>query len=151
VFSVVIAARASRDRYRDVMGTERDRLFDSRYGLSVAADWTPSPAWSLSSTLVVQDGTPYTPTHVGATVATGIWYHNASRYNGVRYPAYATFNARVERRFALGKAQLAVFGDVWNLLGRKNVGWIEGWNPAEGDVFRYQMPRTPFVGAGVVF
>jgi len=39
----------------------------------------------------------------------------------------------------------------WNLLDRQNVGWIKGWNPTTGDEFEYQMPRTPFIGAGIVF
>ena len=150
-FSGVLAARASRNTYRDARGVERDRLFDSRYAVSVAADWTPTDRWSLSSTLVVQGGTPYTPTHVRGSIAWGTWVRDASQYNGVRYPDYVTLNARVERRFTIGRATLAVFGDVWNLLDRQNIGWIDGWSQSEGDIFEYQMPRTPFVGIGVVF
>jgi hypothetical protein len=57
----------------------------------------------------------------------------------------------VERRFTVGRATLAVFGDVWNLLNRQNIGWIIGWNSQTGGEFEYQMPRTPFVGMGVLF
>ncbi|MEW5984059.1 MAG: TonB-dependent receptor [Acidobacteriota bacterium] len=150
-FSAVVAARVARNTYTDTLGVERNRLYDSRYGLSVAADWMPDPRWSISTTFVMQDGTPYTPTHEEASIAWGIWVRRGSLYNTLRYPTYASLNARVERRFPVGPTTLAVFFDCWNVLGRKNIGWIEGWNPVEGDVFKNQMPRTPFVGVGIIF
>jgi len=150
-FSGLVAARVSRDTYRDARGVQHDRLYDSRYGLTVAADWTPNGRWNLSATLAVQDGTPYTPTREDLSLAWGTWVRDGARYNTLRYPTYVSLNARAERRFAVGKTTLAVYADVWNLLDRKNVGWIKGWSPGAGEIFEYQMPRTPFVGAGVVF
>ena len=150
-FSAVVAARASRDTYRNPNGVERHRLYESRYGISVAADWTPTDRWSLSSTLAVQDGTPYTPTHVEASLALGTWVRDGSRYNAVRYPTYATLNVRVERRFKIGSVDLAVYADIWNLLDRENLYPILGWSSATGDIFEVQMPRTPFVGVGIAF
>jgi hypothetical protein len=149
--SAVVAGRVARNMYRDARGTERHRLYESRYGLTVAADWTPGSRWTVSGTVVVQDGTPYTPTHEEASAALGVWVRRASAYNSVRYPTYATVNARVERRFAIGQTTLAVYADIWNLLGRENIGWIEGWSAETGDIFKLQMPRTPFVGMGVIF
>lgn len=150
-WSALVAARVSKNTYRDVNGLEHRRLYDSRYGLSVAVDWAPTKAWSVSSTLVVQGGTPYTPTYEELSRAWGVWVRRGSQYNAVRYPAYVSFNARAERRFSFGSTTLAVFADCWNILGRKNIGWIEGWNPEGGDVFKNQMPRTPFVGVGLIF
>ena len=150
-FSGVIAARASRNTYRDASGVERHRLFESRYGVTVAADWTHGDAWNVSGAFVLQDGTPYTPTHEEASAALGMWVRRGGQYNTLRYPVYASLNVRVERRFQAGRTILAAYADCWNLLGRQNVGWIEGWNAETGDVFQYQMPRTPFVGVGVIF
>ncbi len=150
-FSAVVSARASRDTYRNPNGVERHRLYESRYGVSVAADWAPTERWSLSSTLAVQDGTPYTPTNAEASMALGIWVRDGSRYNAVRYPTYATLNARLERRFKVGRVNLAAYADIWNLLGRENLYPITGWSPETGDIFEAQMPRTPFVGVGITF
>lgn len=147
----IVSGRVSRDRYVDRNGVEHNRLYDSRYGVSLAADWAPSDRWNLSSTLGIQGGTPYTPTNVAASIALGRWARSGSLYNTVRYPAYGTLNARIERRFAIGRTTLAVFADCWNVLNRRNVGWIEGWTLQTGDIFRNQMPRTPFVGVGVLF
>lgn len=149
--SAVLAARVGHDTYRDGQGRERDRLYDSRYGLTVAADWRPTGNWHLSTLFVLQDGTPYTPTNVPASLATGTWVRRGGLYNTLRYPDYASLNARVERRFALGRTTLAAFADCWNILGRRNVGAIDGWSPHGGDDVEYQMPRTPFVGLGVAF
>jgi hypothetical protein len=150
-FSAVVAVRASRDTYRNPNGVERHRLYESRYGISVAADWTPTDRWSVSSTLAVQDGTPYTPTNAEASLALGMWVRDGTQYNAVRYPTYATLNARVERRFKLGRVDLAVYADIWNLLDRENIYPITGWSPTTGDIFEVQMPRTPFVGVGIIF
>jgi hypothetical protein len=79
------------------------------------------------------------------------WIDASIIRTAVRYPTYATVNARVERRFAIGQTTLAVYADIWNLLGRENIGWIEGWSAETGDIFKLQMPRTPFVGMGVIF
>ena len=149
--SGVAVATLSRNRYRDARGIERTRLYDSRYAFTLAASYAPADRWSLSGSLVVQGGTPYTPTHEEASAAWGFWVRRGAQYNTVRYPPYASLNLRAERRFAVGRTTIAVYADVWNVLNRQNVGWITGWNPVTGDEFEYQMPRTPFVGAGIVF
>ncbi len=149
--SGLAVATVSRNRYRDAGGVERNRLYDSRYAFTLAADYAPVDQWSLSGTLVVQGGTPYTPTHEAASAAWGFWVRRGGLYNTERYPAYVSLNLRAERRFAVGRTSIAVYADVWNVLNRQNIGWITGWNPTTGDEFEYQMPRTPFIGAGIVF
>jgi len=149
-FAGVLVARAGRDRFRDANGIERNRLYDSRYGFSAAANYALGGRWLVSGSLVIQDGTPYTATDEVRSSQYGVWIRRAP-YNGARYPAYVTLNVRAERRFAVGSTTVSVYADVWNLLGRENVAWIDDWSPLFGDEFEYQMPRTPFIGAAIAF
>jgi hypothetical protein len=78
-----------------------------------------------------------------------------SRRNAARLPPYARLDLRVSRRFALAGQRAEIFGEVLNVLGRRNLGPADGvvdatTGRAEGFT-EPLLPRLPSIGLTVTW
>jgi hypothetical protein len=75
--------------------------------------------------------------------------------NDVRLPAYARVDARVQRTFLSPRCGVTVFGEVLNVLNRRNAGLADGSvQPMTGEAVGFSRPlmsRRASAGIEVTF
>jgi outer membrane cobalamin receptor len=103
-------------RVRDrVDGVDLPRAWDQRHALSTGADATVG-AWDLALAATVHQGWPTTPVRLdAASGAVAIGARNSARLG-----TYASVDVRAGRRIAVGAGTLRVYGEVTNVLARRN-------------------------------
>ncbi len=139
-------------------GVYRPSAWDVRHALSLVGG-ARLGAWEVGTRLTAQSGRPFTPFDLAASAVEyaisrrGV--PDLDRLNAERTPAYARWDVRVDRRFALGRrVNGVVYVDVQNVLGRENVfGFEYTEDPAEPDRLRERtnVGRLPTVGFSVEF
>jgi outer membrane receptor protein involved in Fe transport len=107
----------------DFEGGEVDRSWDQTHAVSAGVAWQ-TQAWDVSLAGRYRTGWPTTAFELAATgpvslVAVG-------PRNAERLEAYASVDARIARKFSLGRSgQLTVFLEVTNLFNRSNACCVE--------------------------
>jgi hypothetical protein len=108
----------------DRIGTnDVPRQRDQRHTFYLDLGYRPSAAWSLSWAWQYHTGWPYTPSNFRlVTLADGreAIVHEYGPLNSVRLPTYHRLDARVSRRFRMGRGEAIAFLDVFNVYDRKN-------------------------------
>lgn len=104
------------------------RPFDQRHALQLQAAYRPNPDWSLSADWVYHSPWPYTPEAFTVEhVVTGASYVSGhfESMNGARLPPYHRMDIRASRRFLLGRGELSLYVDFFNVYNRKNAQAME--------------------------
>jgi len=118
----LVTISANRTRFAAVDGVERPGAFDAPVVANVLLGWRPNAKWELSGRVRTATGLPTTP-FVIAGVREGTL--DFSRYNaGGRLPQFFTLDARIDRRWQIGKSQLITYLDVQNATARQNVSAV---------------------------
>ena len=122
----LLTVSANRTRFAAMDGVERPGAFDAPVVANVLLGWRPNAKWELSGRVRTATGLPTTP-FVSAGVREGTL--DFSRYNaGGRLPQFFTLDARIDRRWQIGKSQLITYLDVQNATARQNVSAV-AWTP----------------------
>jgi hypothetical protein len=117
------AYAVSNDR---VDGHTVPRTLDQRHTVSVDLAYRPSDSWRLSAGWLFHSGWPTTAfaftsdTAFNGNTGTVVVGQVYDERNGVRMAAYHRLDLRVTKTFAIGKTQLSVFADLFNVYNRKN-------------------------------
>jgi hypothetical protein len=138
----------TRDR-DNVTGERFDGDFDQRHTLNVFLEERLSYRLSVNGKLRVGSNFPLTGYFAGTATALTL----ASTYNAVRLPVYARLDLRANRTFSFTRRRLTLFVEVLNVLGRRNLGQLEGViDPKTFAAIGYTtglIPRIP--SAGLLF
>ena len=139
-------------------GVYRPSAWDIRHNVSLVGG-VRLRGWEIGSRLTLQSGRPFTPFDLEASAREyalsrrGV--RDLDRIGDERTPAYARWDVRVDRRFAIGRRfNGVVYVDVQNVLDRENVFALEYTeDPAEPDFLREQtnVGRLPTVGFSLEF
>jgi hypothetical protein len=125
----------------------RGRLFfDRAYTLKVAALWRPA-GWSVGTVAQYQDGQPFARMVIVPGLPQGAEAIPAIRRGDHRFTYTLTWDARVERSFAIGRARAALWVEAFNLLDMQNeVEEDVAWGPNFRAVTATQPPRAVRLG-----
>lgn len=144
-------------RVEDVMdGVAVPRGLDQRHSGLVEVGYRPAERWSVSSSWQVRSGRPYTSsTIITTTLPDGRFEHSYEfgEPYGERLAAYHRLDLRVTRQLTVGRNQLALYLDVFNLYDRDNPrGWSSSLENDGNGVVRMEsgpvsnLPRLPTLG-----
>ncbi len=113
-------------------GSSTRGAFDTPIVANVVAGWRPNARWELSGRMRAATGLPVTPyIERGGDAGT----LDFTRYNAERLPSFFSVDARVDRRWRVGRTQLVTFMDIQNVNARENVTGLQ-WDPREQRVDR---------------
>jgi hypothetical protein len=139
-------------------GVFRPSAWDVRHSVS-ATGGVRLGAWEVGSKLTVLSGRPFTPFDLEASAEEyalsrrGV--RDLDRLGEGRTEAYARWDVRVDRRFAIGRrVNGVVYVDIQNVLDRENVFGLQYTeDPAEPDFVREELNvgRLPSIGFSVEF
>ena len=111
----------SRSRYRDLLGTERNRSFDNRHLISLILGYRPSDTWEYSVRWVYAGGRPRTPFDVETSSQLNTGIIDAARVNTERYEAYHRLDLRFDYRRHYANYNLVSFFSLLNTYNRANI------------------------------
>ncbi len=126
----LISTSYSRARYRDLDGKWRNRVYDSRFILSMEGGYKLNKYWEFGLKLNYAGGVPYTPFDIEASRAVNSGIFDWTRINSECLPSYCTLNIRTDKRFYFGGSNLIIYFSLWNVFNRKNV-FSYYWNTIE--------------------
>jgi len=109
-----------RARYRDLMGTWRNRLFDNRFILSLSGGYKPNKYWEFNGRWVISGNRAFTPVNESSSAYYRWPVWDLDDIMSGHLQNYESLSVRVDRRFYFAKTNLVVFAGAWNLFGRKN-------------------------------
>jgi outer membrane receptor protein involved in Fe transport len=101
------------------------RPYDQRHTVMVQTTFQPDRRWSLSLGWRFHTGWPATAWSWDVrTLDDGwnIWTQQFGPIRGIRLPAYHRLDLRVTRALQVGRGELQVFVDLFNLYNRTNLG-----------------------------
>jgi outer membrane receptor protein involved in Fe transport len=119
-WSASYALAAAKD---EVNGHWIPRPFDQRHTVHVEFAYRPTPRWSLGWAWQYHSPWPGTPEIYGLIPAVNGDNLIDRRFGapyGNRMPAYHRLDARAMRHFPLGRGQLSIFFDIFNVYDREN-------------------------------
>ena len=120
----------------EIEGVWVPRPFDQRHALQLQVAYRPNPDWSMSADWVYHSPWPYTsPTYALEPLVGGDHYlaQHFGSINGARLSAYHRMDVRASRRFLLGRGELSVYLDLFNVYNRSNmqaVTYFAAWDAA---------------------
>lgn len=142
-------------------GRPTPRPMDQRHSALLELGYKPSAAWSVSTSWQIRTGRPYTSSSITTTIRPDGEPEYAYAFGtpyGERLAPYHRLDVRVTRRFDLGRHQVALFADVFNLYDRENPrGWSSSLeNDGEGTIFLEEgavmnLPMLPSIGVSWEF
>ncbi len=122
-----------------IAGQDIDRAWDQRHAVSLGVRRSLG-AWTLSSTLNWHSGWPATGLAFEAS-PTGAPVLIPERRNADRYGDFMRLDARLSRRFDVGRGELSVFVEVSNLTDRRNPCCVD-FDLEEDDQGRLELARA---------
>ena len=100
------------------------RSWDQRHTVTFNLDFRPREAWEVSLLGLYHTGWPTTEVRAEQVLnpdgSAGIRPILGPR-NALRYPPYHRLDLKISRRFSIGDGRLALYLEVTNLYGRRNV------------------------------
>ena len=106
-----------------VLGGKELRSWDQRHAFLAGFSWS-NERWDIGVAASVRSGWPRTPLELVRRVdedGEAELEPVIGKRNSKRYPAFASLDARVSRRFDVRRGALTVFLEVTNLTNRRNV------------------------------
>jgi hypothetical protein len=142
-------------------GRSVPRGLDQRHSTLLELGYRPTARWSLSSSWQMRSGRPYTSSSIATTTlpdgSQEHMYVFGAPY-GERLAAYHRLDLRATRRFDVGRNQIAVFVDVFNVFDRENPrGWSSSFENDGNGTIRLEegpvmnLPRLPSLGVSWEF
>ncbi len=134
------------------------RVRDQRHTVYLDLSYAPSSQWRLAGSWQFHTGWPYTERSIvvsGSHEAVGPFV--PAQLNRARLPAYHRLDVRITRYVPLGRRQLAIFVDGFNLYGRANVrGYqydtaVEHGRTIVRKTPDKQLPFLPSIGVSLEF
>jgi hypothetical protein len=107
--------------------------------------------WSASAQFRYASGRPYTPFDTPLSIKNGYGYYDRTKLNAATYPAYHRLDVRVERRVAIGRTALAVYGEIDNVYARDNVLFYQWVRATRQTKAVYQWGLQPIAGIRWMF
>jgi len=161
-FNGWISYTYGRTQVRDgVTGSHFAADFDQRHLVNVFGGYRVLPTvnlsvkWSYGSGLPVPGYFATTSTPAGAILGRASNFALSASRNQVRLPYYQRVDVRVNKAFVRGKPQITVFGEVVNVLSRRNARFDELRSfDANGGArlgFEQTLPLLPTAGVAVDF
>jgi len=123
-----ISGTVSEHKYRDLDGTWRSRLIDSKFSAAVEGGYKLDEEWEFSLRWSYAGGVPYTPFDVAQSIISQRGVLDISMVNSSRLSNYQNLSFRVDRRFHFSSSNLIIYLSVWNVFDRENIsnhGWSE--------------------------
>ena len=132
---------------------DRGRLFSDRaYTIKIAGAWHAPGGIRLGSVARYQDGQPFARVVVVPDLRQGADFVMAIPRGRARFTFAITWDARAEKTFAVGRAQLGAVFEVFNLLDNTNeVEEDEVTGPDYRTMTALQPPRTFRAGLRLAF
>jgi hypothetical protein len=132
---------------------ERGRLFSDRaYTIKIAGAWHAPGSIRLGSVARYQDGQPFARVVVVPDLRQGADFVMAIPRGRARFTFAISWDARAEKTFTAGRAQLSAVFEVFNLLDNTNeVEEDEVTGPAYRTMTALQPPRTFRAGVRLAF
>ena len=121
----LVALSYTKTAFTAADGSTTRGAFDTPLIFNVVGGWRPSRVWEVSGRLRTSTGRPFTPYIIAGGAAGQLDF---ARYNSERLPTFVSVDARVDRRWTIGRTQLVTFIDVGNINARANVNGYR-WNP----------------------
>lgn len=127
-------------------GVMRPSTYDYPRVFNVVGGYRLNRKWEFSLRSVYLSGRPYTPFNetLSRQLRRGVF--DLNQVNGLRLPAYARVDVRVDRTFTVRDKPFTVFVGAQNITNRKNIGGL-GWNRNSNQAeFGEQLGLFPLVG-----
>ena len=146
--------------YEVVEGKQIDRPLDQRHTIYLDFSFAPTPAWHLSWSWQYHSGWPITTSTFSVDTLADGKLRLESNYTepfADRLEGYHRMDLRATRNFDVGRGQLAVFIDVFNLYNRENAQsynydlTFRNGNLSVNRRIEPLLPRLPTIGATWTF
>ncbi len=135
-----------RARYRDLMGTWRNRLFDNRFILFFSGGYKPNRFWEFSVHWTWCGNKAFTPVDEEQSILRGYaWVQYDDIMRG-HLKDYENLSVRVDRRFQFKKSNLVVFAGALNILNHKNENYRTWDSVARQYRSGYMWGIIPYLG-----
>jgi len=135
-----------RTRYRDLMGFDRNRLFDNRFILCLSGGYKPNKHWELSGRWVWSGNKAFTPVDEAQSIALHWPIMNLEDVMSGHLHDYQNLSLRIDRRFYFKKTNLVVFVGAMNVFDHQNElyrNWDYLGNRYDST---YMWGRIPYLG-----
>jgi hypothetical protein len=135
----------SRSEFTGLDGVWRRGNFDLPLATNLSGVWSLRHGFAASARFTATSGKPYTPDNLALSTVQDRDVYDLTRVNGVRSPAYARLDFRVEQARKLGLGVLTWHAGLQNALDRKNF-YSYQWRPRApslGPLEQDQMPLFP--------
>jgi hypothetical protein len=109
-----------RARYRDLMGTWRNRLFDNRFIFCLSGGYKFSRNWEMSARWIWSGNKAFTPVNEELSIQHGVPWVEYEDIMAGHLNNYSNLSFRVDRRFQFRKSNLVLFTGAWNIFDHKN-------------------------------
>lgn len=127
-------------------GVMRPSTYDYPRVFNVVGGYRLNRKWEFSLRSVYLSGRPYTPFNEALSRQLRRGVFDLNQVNGLRLPAYARVDVRVDRTFTVRDKPFTVFVGAQNITNRKNIGGL-GWNRNSNQAeFGEQLGLFPLVG-----
>ena len=133
-------------RQAGTAGVMRPSTYDYPRVFNVVGGYRLNRKWEFSLRSVYLSGRPYTPFNEALSRELRRGVFDLNQVNGLRLPAYARVDVRVDRTFTVRDKPFTVFVGAQNITNRKNIGGL-GWNRNSNQAeFGEQLGLFPLVG-----
>jgi hypothetical protein len=109
-----------RARYRDLMGTWRNRLFDNRFIFCLSGGYKFSRSWEMSARLIWSGNRAFTPVNEELSIEHGVPWVDFKDIMAGHLNNYSNLSFRVDKRFQFRGSNLVVYWGAWNIFDHDN-------------------------------
>ncbi len=135
-----------RSRYRDLMGTWRNRLFDNRFIFGLSGGYKFSRNWEVSARWIRSGNRAFSPVNEAKSIEHGIAWIEFDDIMAGHLSDYENLSVRVERRLQFKGSNLVAYLGFWNLFNHENELY-RLWDPLSNAYMSGEMWGTiPFIG-----
>ena len=135
-----------RTRYKDFNGEWRNRLYDSRYNITIEAGYKPNHKWEFGMLWIMFGGMPYTPFDDDASRKLGRGVLNINKTNCERFSDHNCLSVRVDRRFHFKGSNLILFFSIWNVFNKDTPNYYWWVETSNSKALNRGFPRIPVLG-----
>ena len=135
-----------RARYRDLMGTWRNRLFDNRFIFCLSGGYKFSRNWELSARWIWSGNKAFTPVNEELSTEHGIPWVEFKDIMAGHLNDYRNLSLRIDRRFQFRKSNLVVFAGAWNVFDHENELYRFWDSVGNSYLSGYMWGTIPYIG-----
>jgi hypothetical protein len=139
----------NKSAFKATLGGYQPSGFDYGKQVTLISGYRLKSNFIFGFRLKYSDGRPYTPYDIERSQIIGSGSFDMSQYNKARMPYYLRLDARIDKDINIGKTELIVYVEVWNLLDRKNV-YEYSWSGINVETIHH-WSRVPILGLSFQF